>query len=308
MKKILLIIMIITILLLSSCSAQTNKVDKDSVLKNQNKNLSVVTTIFPLYEFAKIVGGDHVNVLLLLPPGAEPHSYEPKVSDIKKIDNADVFIYVGEIMEPWAKDILEGVNNKNVHVIKASSLVNLLKNKENSYDPHIWLNLKNDQKIVKEIAKTFSSLDNNNSATYNSNANTYISKLQNLDQKYLTELSSCNKTEFIVGGHNFFAYIENRYHIKGVPAIENLEPNTEPTPKRIQEITDIAKEHNIKYVLTEVLVNEQMAQAIASETNAKVLVFNPAGNLPKASFDKGVSFISVMKKNLETLKIALECN
>lgn len=438
--------------------------EQQGVVNNQDSKLTVVTTLFPLYEFAKEVGGDDVEVTLLLPPGAEPHSFEPKPSDIKKIENADAFIYIGEIMEPWAHDILEGLNNKDIQIIDASSLVTLLEsnhedhddhdehsdeeghsfewaglfeldageylwtfakvdgeyadpamkmviletddsdahgiehveekaeellessnvetkgpgsvlvpqdmayqlefeegvevssftikiekrgyyvfftehmpfefeadehffkdaNKINveplveepetghdhdhgTHDPHIWLDFDNDQRIVQEIVRVFSLLDSENSNTYATNADSYIARLQALDQRYMTELSSCNQDEFLVGGHNFFGYIEQRYDLKGISAIENIEPNTEPTPKRIKEIADVAKEHDIKYILTEVLVSKRMAEAIAAESGAEVLIFNPAANLPKSDFDKGVTFISVMEDNLETLRTALEC-
>lgn len=323
MKQTILIIMVLTVLVLAGCSTQTTKND---VIDNQNNKLTFVTTVFPLYEFAKEVGGDKVEVTLLLPPGAESHSFEPKPSDIKKIENADAFIYVGEIMEPWAHDILEGSNNKNIQVIDASSLVTLLESNHDyheeeheeeleehdheneAYDPHIWLDFRNDQKIIQKIEKVLSFLDSENSEIYSKNANSYITKLQALDQRYMNELSSCNQDEFLVGGHNFFGYLEHRYNLEGISAIENLEPNTEPTPKRIKEITDVAREHNIKYILTEVLVSKQMAEAIATESGAQVLTFNPAANLAKDDFDKGVTFVAVMEDNLETLKTALECN
>jgi len=242
-------------------------------------------------------------------------------------------------MEPWAHDILEGSNNKDIQIIDASSFVTLLESNHEhhdeeeheelghiedehqetqeehedehdhgTYDPHIWLDLENDQKIVSEVARVFSLIDNKNSEVYESNANAYFVQLQALDKRYQNELSSCKQDEFLVGGHNFFGYIEHRYGIEGISAIENLEPNTEPTPKRIKEITDVAKEHSIKYILTEVLVSKQMAEAIATESGAQVLTFNPAPNLPRTDFDRGVSFISVMEDNLETLKTALECD
>ncbi len=417
MKKTIIMVVLLAALILAGCSQTTNTQIEDKEMK-----ISVVTTLFPLYEFAREVGGDKVDVNLLLPPGSEPHSFEPKPSDIKIIAEADAFIYIGEMMEPWAHDILEGSNNEELQVIDASSLVTLLESDHHDehhddhedeehdeeheeddehhdehtveeeclehegtwveeheecegiseevcdelggefnecgsacrndpstaictlqcvlvcsfeeheeehhddhedgehedeheeddhhhgeHDPHIWLDLSNDQEIVDEIVRVFSLLDSENSKVYEENAEAYKAKLAALDQRYKTELSECEQDEFIVGGHNFFSYIEERYEIEGISAIENLEPNTEPTPKRIKEITDIAEEHGIKYILTEVLISKQMAEAIASEAGAEVLTFNPAPNLPKEDFDKGVTFISVMEDNLETLKKALEC-
>jgi len=328
-----IVIMILAALVLVGCRTQTTN---NYVIENQNNKLAVVTTLFPLYEFAREVGGNNVEVTLLLPPGAEPHSFEPKPSDIQKIENADVFIYIGEVMEPWAHDILEGTHNADLMVIDSSSLVTLLAgdhdheheeehdeeaeeehieeheeehhHENGAFDPHIWLDLENDQKIVDEVAKIFSKIDSKNADYYMQNADNYKQKLHSLDEKYLSELQGCKKDEFLVGGHNFFGYIEHRYNVEGISAIENLEPNTEPTPKRIQEIAEVAKEHDIKYILTEVLVSQRMSEAIAEEVGATVLTFNPAPNLPKSDFDNGVTFISVMEDNLQTLKTALVCD
>ena len=150
-------------------------------------------------------------------------------------------------------------------------------------------------------------MDLENSDYYSSNTQDYSVKLFNLDNDYKESLKDCEKTEFLVAGHNFFRYIDNRYNLTGISAIENLEPNTEPTPRRIQEIVDIAKEHDLNYILTEVLVSKSMADSISKEVGAQILIFNPAGNLPKEEFNKGVSFISIMQDNLISLKTALEC-
>lgn len=320
----------------------------------------VTATLFPLYEFAQVVGGDHVDVTMLLPAGAEPHSYEPKPSDILAMQESDMFIYIGEEMEPWAHDLLEGVNNPSLMVIEAASFSEIITGDEHdyeedhdhmddehaqgaheheedhadedhehtdeehehaeeeheaeghdhdhAYDPHVWLSFHNDILIVEEIAEHLSEIDPDNAAEYNANAAAYIERLQALDQEYQTTLTSCTKDEFISGGHDVFGYLEHEYGIKGVQAIENLEPNTEPTPARMKELSDLVEEHHIKYVLTEVLVSAEIAEAISEETGAQVLTFNPAANLPKKDFDAGTSFISVMKDNLDTLATALECN
>lgn len=373
MKKTLFTLVLIIAVVLAGC---TQTVSPDM---QEDEKIVIVTTLFPLYDFAKEVGGDKVEVTLLLPPGAEPHSFEPKPSDIKTIENADVFLYIGEIMEPWAHDLLEGVQNEQLQIVDASSLVTLLEahhdeheedmheedheaheeeheHHENEmheddhaheedldahdeheeehdedemheheheeqhddheghdhdhgmYDPHIWLDLGNDQVIVNEIATVLGTINQENKAYYTARAQAYVSELATLDTQYKTQLATCAKDEFLVGGHNFFGYIEHRYNIEGIAVIENLEPHTEPTPKRMQEIIDVANKHDMKYILTEVLVSTQMAEAIAEETGATLLTFNPAPNLAKEDFNNGVRFLDVMNENLDTLTTALECN
>jgi len=302
-----------------------------------NEKIVIVTTLFPLYEFAKEAGGDNVEVTLLLPPGSEAHTFEPKPSDIIKINEADIFLYVGAGMEPWAHDILTGVNNKDLIIIEASSKAELIKSGESEhmheeyyteeehtaeeethadteeghhhdeYDPHIWLDFSNDKKIISAIAQTLIQIDSNNEEYYKSNANSYIAKLNELDSAYSNSLTDCNHKEFITGGHNAFAYLAHKYSLESISAF-GISPDSEPTPQKIKEIVDLTKEHNIKYIFFEKLVNPKMAETIAQEAGATTLILNPAHNLLKEQFDQNVSFISLMKENLENLKTGLECS
>lgn len=330
--KSIYLILLVFVLLFSSCSV--SNISKATL----NDKINIVTTLYPLYEFANVVGGDNVDVTLLLPPGAEPHDFEPTPSDIRKIHDADIFIYVGDMMEPWARDILDGINNPNLVTIDSSSVVNLIESDHDhghdsedvrsdeihleddhdddhiNYDPHLWLNLQNDVLIVKKIASVLSDMDVNNSDYYNNLAESYIPKLVNLDNEY-SKLSltgndgfGCKKSEVIIGGHNFFAYITDKYHISAISAIDNLEPNAEPTPKRIKMILDVVKDHNVSYILTEELLSPRLAEVISSETGASVLNFSPGASLSKDDFKNKVTFISILENNLKTLKIALECN
>lgn len=318
--SIFIAVLIIMSLLFSGCTNSAPKPNDDKVL--------VVATLFPLYEFAREVGGDKVNVVLLLPPGVEAHTFEPKPSDIIKINQADLFIFIGEKMEPWADDILQGTNNKKLVVLNASSKVTLLKSGEHTheethtdeeeheeseddhhgeFDPHIWLDFSNDEKIVNAIAEELSLIDSNNASFYKSNAENYNNKLKQLNSNYSAELSDCNQTEFITGGHAAFAYLAHSYNLESISAF-GISPDSEPTPQRIKTIIDLTKEHNIKYIFFERLVNPRMAETIASEANAKTLILNPAHNLTKEQFESNVSFIDLMNENLNNLKIGLECS
>ena len=337
-KSIFLVILILSGLILSGCTSPPQ----------DNEKITIVTTIFPFYEFAKEVGKDNVEVTLLLPPGAESHTFEPKPSDIIKISKADIFLYVGERMEPWAHDILEGINNEKIIIIEASLKVELLKSSEehdhddsdshndeeheedyldenhseiddheedhqedehnhSRYDPHIWLDFSNDEKIVLAIAQTLIQIDSNNEEFYLNNANSYISKLKELDEDYSKGLSDCKHDEFITGGHNAFTYLAYKYNLESI-SVFGVSPDSEPTPQRIKEIVNLTKDHNIQYIYFEKLVNPKLAETIANEKGAKTLILNPAHNLLKEQFDQKVSFLSLMEENLENLTIGLECS
>ena len=146
-----------------------NRVDK-SAANGQHKIL-VITTLFPLYDMARNIGGDKAEVSLLLPPGVEPHSFEPKPDDVVRIDKADVFIYTGKFMEPWAEDIIKGVTNKNVLVIDASQGTRMIPavfhdadEPAGALDPHIWLDFDNAKIMVSNIVKALQTKDSANSS------------------------------------------------------------------------------------------------------------------------------------------------
>ncbi len=303
-------VLIVAVLLVAGCVNNAQKEPEDKI--------TIVTTLFPLYEFAKEVGGENVSVSLLLPPGAEAHTFEPRPSDIQKINNADIFLYIGAGMEPWAHDIVEGINNENLLLLDASSKVTLLKTENHDehehnhehhhgdYDPHFWLDFENDKKIVDAIAQILSQKDPSNKEMYMNNARQYNARLSSLNQEYDNGLSDCKQNTFISGGHSAFTYIAHRYNLQAISAF-GISPNSEPTPQKIKEIIDLTKEHNIKYIYFERLLNPKMADTIAKETDAKTLVLNPAHNLLKDQFQQGVTFIALMEENLQNLKIGLEC-
>jgi zinc transport system substrate-binding protein len=272
--------------------------------------LVVVTTIFPLYEFAREVGKDKVEVTLLLPPGAEAHTYEPKPSDIIRISSADVFIFTGAGLEPWAQDIIAGAPNKDLALIDASTKVTLLKisgnNTKESYNPHIWLDFNNDMKIVDAIAESYATKDPANRDYYLKNAQDYKTGLSSLDAHYRSALSNCTHREFITAGHDAFAYLAHGYDLQQISAY-GVSPDSEPTPQKIKQIVDLTKAQGIGYIYFEELVNPKMAETIAAEAGVKTLVLNPGDNLLKDQFVRGMTFITLMEDNLANLKVGLGC-
>ncbi|MEA3514802.1 MAG: zinc ABC transporter substrate-binding protein [Nanoarchaeota archaeon] len=301
MKRIILIAIIASLFLISGCAEeQIGKSDQ----------ISIVTTLYPLYEFSKAAGGEKADVLLLLPPGTEPHAYDPKPSDIRRIANADIFVYTGDAMEPWAKDILTGIDNPGLIVIDSSHGLEMRKHEEDhghgKHDPHIWLDFENDKHIITSIADVLALKDSENKAYYNQNADDYVAKLDELDYKFSSGLADCEHNEFITGGHSAFSYLAQRYGLEQI-SVFGLSPDAEPTPKRIVEMTELAKEKGFNYIFFEELVNPKTAQVIADEVGAETLMINPAASLTKEQMEKGYTFISVMENNLENLRVGLGC-
>jgi zinc transport system substrate-binding protein len=280
------------------------------------KKLTVVTTLFPLYDFARAVAGDKATIQLLLPPGVEPHSFEPKPEDMVRVSKADLVVYTNEHMEPWAVKILQTIASKPV-VVDASKGVALLKAgpeeaaepgapDHGGVDPHIWLDFANARVMVQNIADGLIAKDPANKAFYAANALAYQGELSKLDEEYRAGLSRCEKKMFLHGGHFAFGYLAKRYGLSYRSA-QAINPDSEPTPTKIAQLIREMRSNGLKYVYCEELLSPATAEMIARETGAQVLLLNAAHNIGKEDFEKQVSFVSLMRQNLVNLRKGLQC-
>jgi len=304
----------------TACQRQEQQIGKA-------KQLNVVTTLFPLYDFTKNIAGDKVSVTLLLPPGVEAHSFEPKAGDMLRVNAADLFIFTGKFMEPWADGMLKGVDNKGLIVVDASTGITLIQGedkhhdhghgkgeqhgKENHHDhgkidPHLWLDFANAQKMVSNILEALVVKDPANKDFYTKNSDAFIAKLADLDRRYREAFVTCKKNIFVHGGHFAFNYLAKRYNIQYIAAYHGS-PDSEPTPKRLITLKKKMQQNNIQYVYYEELITPRVAEVLAKETGATLLKLHGAHNISKEEFEKGVSFLSLMEGNLKNLKAGLEC-
>ena len=273
----------------------------------ESEKLKIVTTIFPFEDFAKNIGGEKVDVDLLLPPGVEPHSFEPTIEDVRAISESDIFIFTGKTMEPWAEDMINDLDITNTIVIDASSVLEKDLNNTDQFDPHIWLDFDNDKKIIDLIENALSQKDNSNKNFYQDNAANYKSELTQLDDKYKSSLSKCKNREIIYGGHYAFGYLASRYALD-YQAAQGFSPDSEPTAEDIAKLIEFVKKNNIKYIFYEELSSPQISETISEETQAQLLLLSAAHNITQEDYKKNTSFISVMESNLDNLIIGLECN
>jgi len=322
-KKYLLLILGIIALALVIAFLGFSKGSKVSQ-KNDEGKIKIITTLFPLYDFAKNIGQDKVEVSLLLPPGVEAHSFEPKPDDIVKINETDIFIYTGEFMEPWAHDIIQGADKK-VKAVDASVGIEMMKEEgyeheetdrheseeehhhHDGVDPHIWLDFDNDKAMVKTITKALSEKDPDNANYYQQKSEEYQNKLSAMDSEYKMSLSSCASKEIVYGGHYAFGYLANRYSLK-YSAAQGVSPDAEPTAQDLIELVEQIRKDNIKYVFYEELTTPKIAETLANETKAKMLFLNAAHNVTKEDFQNNISFLAIMQENLTNLKIGLQCS
>lgn len=281
---------------------------KPVVNETGKENIKIIATFYPLAEFARQVGGDHVQVSSLIPSGVEPHDFEPKPQDIITLQSANIIIYNGANFEPWFEKIKAEIDSQSTSLIQATQDIPLIEGKDQEayFDPHIWLDPILAQQIIDKITQALIQKDPNNANYYTANAAAYKQQLAQLGENYTTGIRSCQNTE-IVTSHNAFAYLAKRYNFQIIP-IAGLSPEEEPTPQKLAEIIQIIKQKDIKYIFYESLVSPRISDTIATEVGAKTLVFNPLEGLTDDQIQQGENYISVQNQNLQNLKTALQCS
>jgi zinc transport system substrate-binding protein len=265
--------------------------------KPGDEKIKVAASFYPLYDFARQVGGDKVSVSNATPPGVEPHDYEPAAKDLARLQQTDVFLYNG-LMEHWAEGFLRDYKGK---VIKASAGIELL----DGNDPHFWLDPVIAQQTVGVIADRFAAADPENGSYYKDRAKAYSQNLADLDKEFRNGLANCEQRT-VVASHDAFSYVAKRYNFE-VAAIAGISAEQEPSPDRLAELSRLVKQRNIKYVAFETLVSPRLADTIASETGASTLVLDPLEGLSNEDQKNGKDYLSVQRENIENLRRALAC-
>lgn len=284
----------------------------------ETKKIKVVTTMYPVYEFVKQVGGDKVDVVMLIPPGAEPHDWEPTAKDIIQIKDAKIFAYHGANFEPIEKLLTKDVLG-NALPLEVSKDVNKLAashedeeeeeahhahGEEHKFDPHSWLDPLAAQQEVNTIAQALIAVDEKNADYYKANAQSYNGKLADLDEQYKKGLAGITRKD-VVTSHKSFGYLAKRYGFEQL-GIMGLSPDAEPTPDRMAKITQFCREHQVKYIFFETLTSPKLAQTIAKATGAELLVLNPIESLTEQEMKDGKNYITIMGENLINLQKALK--
>ena len=327
-KKVNLMIIIIFISFIFVGCTTTKEND---IMSNNNK-INIVTTIFPTYDFVRQIGGENVSVTMLLKPGEESHSYEPTPKDILNIQNSDLFIYVGGENDFWVDEILNSMGNNKPQTLKLLDITNTLEEEivegmednhdhsheddhnhdhdhrhedEVSIDEHVWTSPKNSILIVKEINKILSEKDEKNSNMYNVNAENYIKSLENLDQEFRQVVNNSKRKTILFGDRFPFIYFAKEYGIDYYAAFSGCSTETEASPKTITFLINKVKEEQIPVVFTIEFSNGKIADTIVEATNTKKMMLNSGHNLTKEQLESGVTFLSLMKENVDILREAL---
>ncbi|MEO9366017.1 MULTISPECIES: metal ABC transporter solute-binding protein, Zn/Mn family [Candidatus Nitrosocaldus] len=279
----------------------SENVSRDQLLQdaNKGKRLKIMTTFYPLYEFAKAVVGDRADVDLLIPSGLEPHDWEPSARDLERLKDYQILIYNSAIFEPYI-DKVKGLGYDLKMVEAASGMVL-------DQDPHVWLDpilAKEQVRIIRDAIASMDS-DEGNSRYYDENARAYTARLDELHVKFEEGLRDCGRREFITL-HSAYNYLVSRYGLKQI-TITGIEPEHDIPAGKIREIVDLAKRHGIDVVYAEEGIDDRLVRALAEEINAKVLTLSPIEVLDEEDLEEGKTYIAKMEENLENLRLGLGC-
>jgi zinc transport system substrate-binding protein len=291
----------------------------------EGKKLSVVTTIFPPYDFARQIAGDKAEVTMLLPPGAESHSFEPTPQDIIKIQNCDVFVYNGGDSDAWVDRILGSMDTSGIRVLSMMDMVKARLVEEETvegmeaeeedgpdqgpeYDEHVWTSPVNSSVIVSALERSLAEADPANAEAYKAGADDYNAKLAELDAGFKAIVESAPLKELVFGDRFPFRYFAEEYGLKYYAAFNGCSTETEASPATIAFLINKVREDKIPAVCHIELSNEKIADAVCEATGAENLLFHSAHNLTKDDFDAGASYYDIMKLNEEALKKALGFN
>jgi zinc transport system substrate-binding protein len=303
--KRLCLLLAVLLLLLSGCGAA----------QPEEEGLLAVATLFPQYDFAREIAGEQAQVVLLLPPGVESHSYEPTPADILLLEKADIFLYTGEEMEPWAARILEGLRNDRLQAIDVTQGIPIagLSQEEaeeghahtHAKDPHVWTSPVNARRMAENIAQAFSAADPAHAAAYAENALSYDARLEELDGRFRELVQSAKRDEIVFAGRFAFRYLFAEYGLRYIAAYDSCSSETEPNARAVAEIIDKIREDKLPAVYYEELVEPRVARSISEETGAQMLLLHSCHNLSLQEQETGENYLSLMNQNLENLKKGL---
>lgn len=296
------------VVLLSGCAT----VQTPSSNANSNSTITVATSFFILEEFTKQVGGDYVTVVTP-PAGSGGHSYSPTPQDVAALLNSDIFILQGASFDPWAEKLISDFESQDIPVIKITDHLALQEldqdyaddDEDTSSDPHTWTDPIRAIQTVEVIRDELVKVDPKHINEYTANANNYIAQLQALDEEYSVGLTMCGVDTAVVA-HEAFGYMASRYGFH-IEAIAGFSPDSVPSANHLAELNTIIKDKHIGYVLFETLATPDVAESLANDVGAKTLVLNPMEGVTADERKAGENYLSIMRKNLATLELAMNC-
>ena len=277
--------------------------------------LPVITSFRPFTLLVAPVGGDHITITQILPPGADPHDYEPTPNDAVALKNGKIFFYDGPFLEPWAADLAASTNPDIQLVTFADAIPGPAYDKMKSQyadfpnmtqDPHLWLSPQLAEYYVPYVAQQLSKADPENATDYQNNAAAFETRLKKLDSDYKAGFSNCTTRTFL-SSHAFLDYTAAAYNLTPV-SIAGMSPDAEPSLQQMAAIVGEAKAHNARGVLAEPDEAEDLSKSVSTELNLPVYPFTTMEVLPSGTLTPDdTDYVAIMENNLQEMKKAMVC-
>lgn len=318
MKRLFTVLLILSLTLpLSGC--------KGGCYESGSGELSIVTTVFPAFDFAREIAGERASICLLIPPGSESHSFEPTAQDILRIQNCDLLICNGGESEVWLEDMLEGLDGDIPRVVMLDCVQALEEEvkegmqdqaheheeeeaedhgHEPEYDEHVWTSPRNAALISRAISERLCSIDPENAEYYTSRCDSYCDSLLALDENFRSLFQELGKPTMIFADRFPVRYFVEEYGLDYYAAFPGCAEQAEPSARTVAFLIDKVMEENTPAVFYIEFSNQKMADVICEDTGCKKLLFHSCHNVTRQQLDEGVSYLGLMRKNLDTLKEA----
>ena len=323
LKRLLIILLSMSLLLsLLSCSP-----------KKDEEKITILCTLFPQYDWLRNItdGSDTIELKLLIANGSDPHSYQPTAKDIADISNCDMIVYIGGDSDTWVKKAIERSKNEKIKSVVLSELESVtLRNisaeshshdehdhedhKEHeghshaAFDEHLYLSLKNAAAITKELANELCSLDSANEELYRKNAESYISKLLELDSSFAQKIANADEEPFMLFADRFpFVYLLSDHNISYSAAFESCTTDTNAGFDTVIRLIKEAELHKVKYITVTETSDKALAETVISSTQTKdqkIAVLHSLQAVNESQIKNGITYLSVMQDNINSILIA----
>lgn len=322
MKKIIpaLTVAFASTSILAACGSNTDSSTSD------DKKTEIYTSTFATAAIAREIGGNQVNVKMIVPPGADPHSYEPTSKQLTEIAKGDLFLLTGTTLEPYSKKIQESLKGTDVRFVETSKDVTLLESDatlhaheeeghtedehaheeeehdHGKYDPHVWLDPVNAKAMARSITVALSKEVPKDKATFEKNLKAFDQQADALDKEFKQAVADGSKKELLVT-HAAYGYLAERYGFTQLP-ISGISPSDEPSQKQLAALVKEARMHDLKYVAFEETVSPKVARVIQKEIGAKSVTIHNLESVTKSQ--QNSSYFKLMEENVQTLEQALQ--
>ena len=288
----------------------------------------VVATLFPVVDFARAIAGDCAEIVPLLPPGAEAHSYAPTPADMLRLSHARLFLYVSDHMETWAPGLVaDAPATLLVRAVAPESEAHCDAEAEEheseasgepghdggcghdhlGLDPHVWLDPLRAQAMADRIATALAEADPVHAAAYRTNAADLQARLMELHAEIEIGLADCQGRTLICGGHFAFGHFAERYGLKHLSPYAGFSPNAQPSPRALAELVRTLRELGTTAIFYEEILDPKLARVLADEVGAQLLPLHSMHNMTPADLASGATYFTLMRRNLENIRQGLGC-